>query len=100
MQRRGQKGLNQEEILASMDGFSLEPSGGTSLSIGRFRWRPRGGLETHRARILRTGRVDSQQDGRSRSMGSADLKDVAALYAIFESSRVGPGATNERGGEL
>ena len=88
MQRRGQEGINQEEILASLDGFSLEPlaahlfPSGVSAGDPAVDWKLIALEYYELAESILTGRKIEVD-------GVCGLKDVAALYAIFESSRAG-----------
>ena len=88
MQQKGQTGVNQEEILASVDGFSLEPlaehlfPSGVSAGDPAVDWKLIA-LEYYEL-------ADAILNGRKIEVdGVCGLKDVAALYAIFESSRAG-----------
>ena len=88
MQRRGQEARNQEEILASIDGFSLEllaeylfPTG-ISAGDSAVDWKLIALEYYELAEAILNGRKIEVD-------GGCGLKDVAALYAIFESSRAG-----------
>ena len=88
MQQRGQEAMNQEEILAFINGFSLEPlaeylfPSGVSAGDPAVDWKLIA-LEYYEL-------ADSILNGRQIEVdGVCGLKDVAALYAIFESSRAG-----------
>ena len=88
MKQRDQEAMNQEEILASVDEFSLEPlaeylfPSGVSAGDPAVDWKLIA-LEYHELAeaVLKGRKIEVD--------GVCGLKDVAALYAIFESSRVG-----------
>lgn len=88
MQRRGQEARNQEEILASIDGFSLEPLAeylfptGISAGDSAVDWKLIALEYYELAEAILNGRKIEVD-------GGCGLKDVAALYAIFESARAG-----------
>ena len=88
MQRRGQEARNQEEILASIDGFSLEPLAeylfptGISAGDSAVDWKLIALEYYELAEAILSGRKIEVD-------GGCGLKDVAALYAIFESARAG-----------
>ena len=88
MQQRGQETMGQEEILASIDGFSLEPLAEylfpSAVSVGdpAVDWKLIALEYYELAEAILNGRTIEVD-------GICGLKDVAALYAIFESSRVG-----------
>ena len=88
MQRRFQESINQEEILASIDGFSLEPlaehlfPSGVSAGDPAVDWKLIALEYYELAEAILNGR-EIEVDG------ICGLKDVAALYAIFESARAG-----------
>lgn len=88
MQRRFQESINQEEILASIDGFSLEPlaehlfPSGVSAGDPAVDWKLIALEYYELAEAILNGR-EIEIDG------ICGLKDVAALYAIFESARAG-----------
>ena len=88
MQRRTQETMNQEEILASVDEFSLEPlakhffPSGVSAGDPAVDWKLIALEYYELAASIRNGRKIEVD-------GICGLKDVAALYAIFESSRAG-----------
>ena len=88
MQRRGQEPMSQEAILTSVDGFFLEPlaahffPSGVSAGDSTVDWKLIA-LEYYElaASILNGREIEVD--------GECGLKDVAALYAIFESARAG-----------
>lgn len=88
MQRRGQEARNQEEVLASIDGFSLEPLAeylfptGISAGDSAVDWKLIALEYYELAEAILNGRKIEVD-------GGCGLKDVAALYAIFESARAG-----------
>ena len=88
MQRRGQEARNQEEVLASVDGFSLEPLAeylfptGISAGDSAVDWKLIALEYYELAEAILNGRKIEVD-------GDCGLKDVAALYAIFESARAG-----------
>ena len=88
MQQKGQETMNQEEILASIDEFSLEPlaeylfPSGVSAGDPAVDWKLIALEYYELAEAILNGR-EIEVDG------ICGLKDVAALYAIFESSRAG-----------
>ena len=88
MQRRGQEGMNQEEILASIDGFSLEPLAAHLFPSGVSAGDP--AVDWKLIALEYYELADSILTGRKIEVdGVCGLKDVAALYAIFESARAG-----------
>ena len=88
MQQRGQEAMNQEEILASMDGFSLEPLAEYLFPSGVSPGDPV--VDWQLIALEYYELAESILSGRKIEVdGICGLKDVAALYAIFESSRVG-----------
>ncbi len=88
MQQKAQEAMNQEEILASIDGFSLEPlaeylfPSGVSAGDSAVDWKLIALEYYELAEAILNGRKIEVD-------GICGLKDVAALYAIFESSRAG-----------
>ena len=88
MQQKAQETMHQEEILASIDGFSLEPfaeylfPSGVSAGDSAVDWKLIALEYYELAEAILNGR-EIEVDG------ICGLKDVAALYAIFESSRAG-----------
>lgn len=90
MRRPGQEAMSHEEILATVDGFALEPLAAhffpDRIAAGNVDWRLIA-LEYHElAEAILTGR-------RVEVDGLEGLKDVAAVYAICESSRAGRAVT-------
>ena len=88
MQRRAQEVMNQEEILASIDGFSLEPLAEYLFPSGVSVGDPAVDWKLIALEYYELG--ESILNGREIEVdGVCGLKDVAALYAIFESARAG-----------
>lgn len=88
LRRAGQEEVGQEEVLATAEGFALDPltahlfPSGVTGGDAAVDWKLIA-IELHElaGAILRGGRVEVD--------GEWGLKDVAAIYAIFESSRAG-----------
>jgi len=88
LQRAGQEEMSQEEVLKATPGFALDPltahlfPSGVSAGDAGVDWKLIA-IELHElaAAILSGGRVEVD--------GEWGLKDVAAIYAIFESARAG-----------
>ena len=88
MQQRGQEELPQEEILASIDGFALEPLAEHLFPSGVSAGDPAVDWKLIALEYYELG--DAILNGREIEVdGICGLKDVAALYAIFESARAG-----------
>ena len=88
MKRRGQEEMSYEEILATSDGFVLEP-----LAEHLFPSRMAAGDVAVDWKIIALEYYELAEailNGRTLEVdGTCGLKDVAAVYAIFESSRAG-----------
>lgn len=88
MRQKTQEAMHQEAILTSVDGFSLEPFAaylfptGVSAGDSAVDWKLIALEYYELAEAILNGR-EIEVDG------VCGLKDVAALYAIFESSRAG-----------
>jgi predicted dehydrogenase len=86
MKRAGHKEMNHEEILAAVDGFALEPLAEhffpQKISTDRIDWQLIAMEYYELAEAILHGRQIEVD-------GTEGLKDVAAIYAIFESSRAG-----------
>ena len=88
MQQREQEGMNQEKILTSIDGFSLEPLAEHLFPLGVSAGDP--AVDWKLIALEYYELAESILNGREIEVdGVCGLKDVAALYAIFESSRAG-----------
>lgn len=86
MQLAGQKEMNHEEILANVEGFSLEPLAEhffpNRIATDGVDWKIIA-LEYYELAeaILKERQIEVN--------GTEGLKDVAVVYAIFESARAG-----------
>ena len=88
MQQKAQEAMNQDDILAAIDGFALEPLAEYLFPLGVSAGDP--AVDWKLIALEYYELAEAILNGRKIEVdGVCGLKDVAALYAIFESSRAG-----------
>jgi len=88
LERRGEEGMGQEELLAAQEGFALDPLTQCLFPSGVSAEDERVDVKLIAYQLHELGAA--VLEGREVEVdGNCGLKDVAALYAVFESARAG-----------